>query len=209
MDKSAHMAEIARRWETMHAELKEKGKRIENVRDSDQVDRLLSQAVKSSSRSKALMWLQKAADTAAAPLQPHSGCVTGCSHCCRGAVSVSDTEARQIAKDTGIPLATVNGWNATQSDDRRAEGQKWGGVPCTFLKEGRCSIYASRPLACRLHLNMDVDGFLCIQIPGEAISVPYADMTQHHFAAAIALGVHSVIADIREWFPSGVATDAS
>src|SRR3990167_2374390 len=33
----------------------------------------------------------------------------------------------------------------------------WQGVPCSFLKEGRCSIYRHRPLACRLQINMDDD----------------------------------------------------
>ena len=81
--------------------------------------------------------------------------------------------------------------------------QRWEGVPCSFLKEGRCSIYASRPLACRLQLNMDDDDLLCQLIEGESIRVPYLNLTTHHVAAVVALGMGQPIADIREWFPRG------
>lgn len=34
-------------------------------------------------------------------------------------------------------------------------------TPCTFLKDGACSIYENRPFMCRNMVNLDVDPLLC------------------------------------------------
>ena len=171
LEKAEHLAAVKRRWDALPERLNEKTQLIKGP-DLGQVNRLLTQACNSSSRTKALVWLRKAADVAAQPFMDHSACRTGCSHCCHLSVSVTDAEANQIAKETGRSLAPVAGWRHAPdgpdiTEHRVAEGAKWGGVPCTFLKDDRCSIYEIRPLSCRLQINLDDDGFLCILVPGE------------------------------------------
>lgn len=50
---------------------------------------------------------------------------------------------------------------------------------------------------------MDDDDLLCQLVEGEGIRVPYLNLTAHHVAAVVALGMGQPIADIREWFPRG------
>ena len=72
-------------------------------------------------------------------------CRAGCDGCCRVELSVSEVEAASIRRH----LATL------ADDERRALGA-WarlparGGPRCAFLdEEGRCGVYAARPLVCR------------------------------------------------------------
>jgi hypothetical protein len=79
---------------------------------------------------------------------------TGCSKCCkvRGEVWATDDEARAMAKAVGVtdatfraryvmPERTPAGW---QLIGKRGDGG------CVFLDgEGKCSVYAGRPLQCR------------------------------------------------------------
>lgn len=50
--------------------------------------------------------------------------------------------------------------------------------PCPFLRDGGCSVYDVRPMACRLLLNLDDDDLLCQLVHGQAIPVPYANGQQ-------------------------------
>jgi hypothetical protein len=145
-----------------------------------------------------LYWLREMADTWGAPLAANAACRGGCSACCNQAVAVSENEARVIAEQSGAVLHTPDHWPSNQ----RAAAEPYIGVPCTFLKEdGKCSIYAARPISCRVHFNMDRDALLCQILPGKPMmSVPSPAATLVLQTSEDVLGGRQ--ADIRQFFPN-------
>lgn len=129
-----------------------------------------------------------------------TACAKGCSHCCHINSAVPRSEARLMAKELGLTLSEPK---EIYDIERAEEMQHFFGVPCTFLKEGKCSIYKSRPLVCRTLVNMDNTDLLCRLVPGKPIPVPYLNTTeiQGYFAY---LTHKDQFADIREWFPNGL-----
>lgn len=109
-----------------------------------------------------------------------------------------------MAKQLGIALAEPAVPQGIEGTHKRAD---YFGKPCTFLKEGQCSIYAHRPLVCRTLVNMDDTDVLCELHPGVAVPVPYANSTRLQSAMAL-LHLEDTWADIREWFPTGATKTA-
>ena len=87
------------------------------------------------------------------------------------------------------------------SESYKAATQEAFGKPCTFLRDDGCGIYSSRPLQCRLLLNMDEDALLCQLVEGGTINVPYLNTQEHHVDSVVILGAHQDYDDIRNWFP--------
>ena len=126
-----------------------------------------------------------------------SGCSRqACSHCCNIPVLLTRIEAGVIAHENRIAITNPKKYNLEAND-------AYTGTPCPFLRDGSCSIYATRPLVCRLHYTMDADDLLCHLFPGESIRVPYFNQLDYHMIEVVALGVAQVrkVADIREFFP--------
>lgn len=126
-----------------------------------------------------------------------AACGSGCNHCCHIETTVPRSEAKLIAKAIGLRLA--------EPDERLtmetiAGRRKFFGVPCSFLVDGKCSIYAHRPLVCRTLVNLDSVDTLCRLIPGVDVPVPYLQAVemQGYFAYVTQ---DEQYADIREWFP--------
>jgi Fe-S-cluster containining protein len=126
--------------------------------------------------------------------KPHGACRAECTHCCHIPVAVSELEARLIGLSIGrrpqkVKVSTL------------LPAMEYGyNMPCTFLVNNRCSIYAYRPLACRTHLNMSDNEQLCQLIPDVLVPVPLANATSFQTAYAM-LTFKSAMADIREFFP--------
>jgi uncharacterized protein len=77
-------------------------------------------------------------------------CREGCSHCCYIAASVLGPEAEMIGHEIGRKPKRPK-------SDAPGEVPAFGfnyDNPCTFLKDNRCSIYESRPMACRIYASM-------------------------------------------------------
>lgn len=125
---------------------------------------------------------------------PHSACRNGCSHCCNMAVSVTQTEAREISKFIGVKYQNVG----TPMPIPEAQ-ELYMGKPCTFLKEGKCSIYQMRPLACRVYFNMSDTPEICDVVTNPRHDIPCLNAQGVQIAQALALGTD--FADIREYFP--------
>lgn len=150
--------------------------------------------------AKALEWSRKAADTLGVALAPIAACGRGCNACCHQPVMLFASEARQIGKEIGrvpkvVPLAL------------RERKPNWRGAehPCQFLRNGECSIYAHRPMACRLLFNMDRDSLLC-EHADQPSQVPYFNAREIELrVAAIACGDPTeYLAEMNDFFQTGL-----
>lgn len=186
------------------------------ARHQERLNRFLSADIKLDSKIYAL-W--EAVDEIGAIAAPHSACRRGCSHCCHIPVLVPEQEAALIGKRIGVKPAKVKG--IKRGEEVRAGYDN----PCTFLKDGACSIYASRPLACRQQFNMDSDALLCELVEdGAPPKVPYLNMMDYTTVLAMMtakrerrierdpltgrpVAVDTLtppsVGDIREFFPRG------
>jgi Fe-S-cluster containining protein len=126
-----------------------------------------------------------------------AACRRGCSHCCHIPVLITQTEAHVMADELKITVAKPEKFV-------RAGNKAYDGVACPFLADNECSIYESRPLACRIHYSMAGDDLLCQIVPGESIEVPFFNNMPYLLAMVQALpGQEHRLADIRDFFPIG------
>lgn len=147
-----------------------------------------------------IKWLRKACDTITQPFSAASACKKGCSHCCHIAVAITEPEAQLIAKVSKKKLAQPPRRPPSQVEQNAS---RFYGSACPFLQNGACSIYDSRPIACRAQLNADVDDLLCQLLDPEQKEmpmVPYVDLRFIKMRTITRLDMR--IADIREWFPT-------
>lgn len=143
------------------------------------------------------------ADEVNAVTKPLSACTKlGCSHCCHIACEISDIEAAIIGKaikrkPVPQPPMTLEGVNEKKArrDTFRA--------PCTFLKDGKCSIYEHRPIACRIMHNIGTGAGCDLSIPSHLSNVPTFDFRPLTNAMALVSmqGGHT-FGDIRDFFPA-------
>ena len=171
---------------------------------------LLKTAGSATNLASKVHWLRRAADTAGAALESLSACRKGCSHCCAIPVMVAENEARIIGRQIGRRPAKVTTSttfaNALEQpgiveEAQHAMAAKYTGVECTFLRDGECSIYEHRPLACRGQINIDRDALMCELVEGFGVPVVYLDMTPHKVMYLQVLGLRQQYADLRDWFP--------
>ena len=152
------------------------------------------------------LWLRKITDTLAKATEGIVPCKVGCSACCNMATLMSVEEAEEITRRTGIPHSMPSPMTLTRKDVD-IEREQYTGVPCTFLKAGKCSIYEYRPHSCRVHYVLDKDALLCTMVPGELIEAPMFDNTQFNMLWVLSHPVKHPydmrLADIREFFPEG------
>lgn len=80
----------------------------------------------------------------------HNKCTKGCSACCHVQVALPAIEAYYIEQRTGNKITN---WEMEKVDITKSS-------PCTFLKNGECSIYEHRPGACRVFMTFD-DPAIC------------------------------------------------
>lgn len=123
----------------------------------------------------------------------------GCSHCCHIPVAITKVEAKQMALDLGITAKPAKAFVGSERQERFGYD-----YPCPFLKEGACSIYDQRPLACRIHFSMDADDLLC-RLDQTGVPVPYMNVTGFQMAQ-LNVTNFSPIGDIRDFFPQGIDT---
>jgi Fe-S-cluster containining protein len=134
-------------------------------------------------------------------VSPECACRTGCNHCCYQGVSVTLEEARRMAKHLNRtyvrqPPMTLE----SVREDIAVQRAEFSGVPCSLLGEdGRCTVYAVRPLACVVHFNLSETPEACDTITNPGQRVPYLNLPGFLVAQVLAQG--PTFADVREWFP--------
>jgi Fe-S-cluster containining protein len=129
-------------------------------------------------------------------------CKQGCGACCRQLVPISEIEARRLThvvndvpeerraeilgrferarqrlQDAGL-LERVRTPAVMTPEQRKEHGLEYFrlGIPCPFLEDESCSIYAERPIACREYLvtspaencaNPTAETVKCVKVPLE------------------------------------------
>lgn len=134
---------------------------------------------------------------------PETPCGKGCSSCCHIACAISSREAELIGQATGRQPAKIGGSldEARHRIDNNAI--RFYGQACPFLVDNACSIYESRPLACRIQHSLNETSKECVPVPGQAAKpcVPQMDLMVLT-AAAVILDINDgSFGDIREFFP--------
>lgn len=137
------------------------------------------------------------ADELASKVAPVAACRRGCSHCCHQAVIVPEWEAQRIGRHIGRAPAQIDRGALGQMQEAR---DKFTRVPCTFLKDGECSVYEVRPMVCRTHLSLADDAEPCDTHKHPGARVPYFNFQPLVLAQAL-LHLSEAHADLREWFP--------
>lgn len=157
------------------------------------------------------MWMRREAAVISEAASKGAACRKGCSACCHIDVEVTEAEAKLIGAEIGRapsnePAGAIQVPRTVNPDALLAVKQQgsstYRGIPCTFLDGGICSIWESRPLACRWQFNVDRDALLCRLVEAEAISVPYLDTTLEKAYMIAKVGLGGRMADIRAWFPA-------
>jgi Fe-S-cluster containining protein len=151
------------------------------------------------------VWLRQIGTILAEAAKGHTPCRAGCAHCCHMATMISQQEAELIARASGRPLATPPPEAfeaATTVEAVKAEQRRYEGKPCPLLKDGQCSVYDSRPFACRIHYSLDRDNLLCRIMP-EEIRTPTMNTDRFSMLYWLAHGDPAAVqmADIRAFFP--------
>lgn len=82
---------------------------------------------------------------------------TQCGNCCRSLmINVTPAEATQLADRLGQPLEMVK---KTFLEESSGGQLVINAIPCHFLDNNKCSIYADRFTDCRAFPNLDKPGF--------------------------------------------------
>ena len=84
-------------------------------------------------------------------LSPYVACGIGCSDCCRMNTMIYEHEAIRLAEVTGRKMVRLA---YRPIKEVFAQGAKFNGQPCPFLREDKCSVYEDRPLVCRTHHSL-------------------------------------------------------
>lgn len=162
------------------------------------INRLLNQGINDAHTIEQKWYvMDQIMDIVNAAVGPFTPCKAGCDACCHSVLPVSILEAERIALHTGRALAKP----PLEADPM---GHKDAWTPCPFLKKGRCSIYAVRPLCCKWHFNMDSVNTLCSPASdGKPVRIMFWNRVPFETAAYQILGpaIRHECADIRDFFP--------
>lgn len=123
------------------------------------------------------------ADEHVTALAPLVICKVGCSHCCKISVPILEHEAVRLAEASG---RTMRRLDHRTIEEVMTAGLEFVGRPCPFLLNEKCSVYASRPLVCRVHHSLNDDVSACeenvslkptrhvLMYDPDALEMPYA-----------------------------------
>jgi Fe-S-cluster containining protein len=149
-------------------------------------------AQRTDSPLKRLKSLHRAMDRLGAAIAPYCACHRGCAACCHYNVQIFPIEAELIQRET-----------SRRRSNRPPSGRDFHGTPCTFLKDGRCTIYNIRPMACRTHVALTKTAYWCQ--PERSLKLPFPRATFDGALQALQSIVQSdgrkTIKDIRDFFP--------
>lgn len=138
-------------------------------------------------------------------IAPNSACTKGCHHCCHMAVTITGFEAEMLGSIIGVKPKEVSLDDVLKETFEETQDSlisEWMGVDCVFMKDGKCSIYAYRPFACRNYFNISNDATLCDLTIGRQ-DVPSIDIRMFWGVSSLSFG-ETGLGDIRQYFPDGL-----
>lgn len=181
-----------------HAEfLKVLGGRF--TKDCESLETVLS--MPSSLRSKYTK-IEKVTDETMELLVPFVPCGSGCSHCCKQAVIITDFEANRISEFIKVACRKVGEVTRSKID---AMVQRYKSQPCPFLSTaGTCTIYEVRPFVCRSHHTISSNPEVCDISENQDAEVAKVNLV-HLIGVNQRLSrmVQENMSDIREYFGEG------
>jgi len=144
-------------------------------------------------------------DEASAAIYPNSACRgAGCSHCCKTAVMIHQTEADAIGKKIGRTARKV-AFRDPEKIIGLAFSEKYAGSACPFLVDEKCSVYDVRPYVCRQQhsLNASPDQCDTTKVKASDSSVIHFELTHLNNAMLnVCARSGDALGDIREFFPT-------
>lgn len=146
-----------------------------------------------------IIGLRRIADDAAKVIAPFTPCAKGCSACCHNPAIINELDAMLIAQATGTQAVTPKRiFDVAAGPEVRGEYlSHYAGVACAFLKDGICSIYAQRPMVCRVHHSLEDSRSGC-----DGGRQPQSvDLAEIFLGELRMVGPLMIYADIREFFP--------
>ena len=208
-DLTPEQAELVKRQRAAESAAKERAERVlkDHPSNFSRTEELLRQARTADQQAKRIRLVLAAASAWGDEIAPIAACRRGCNACCHIPVVITSAEARLMAQASGRRVKvkpgsmTVAKFIKGADHSALSEGSEHRGVPCPFLVDGDCSIYESRPSACRTHFSLAEDDLLCRVVPGHPADVPFANATM---VGAMAIGftdAGEVLGDIRDFFP--------
>jgi Fe-S-cluster containining protein len=182
---------------TLFPKAEERLKVINKRLAASDVQRYADQIAKPISTARKVIFLKQAINVLIEATKGISPCAEGCAHCCHMATFITVREAEELAKASGRKMQTPDVYDAPDAIER------YQGIPCTFLKDNRCTVYNNRPIACRIHISVDRDNLLCKIIPGEEIRTPTVNTERYNLLHLTTYKNPTEIcfADIRQFFP--------
>lgn len=119
-------------------------------------------------------------------------CKEGCNYCCHYHIYVTPAEvfaiAEEISKRPEVERKRVQDSIRKYVEQVRGWGRDkhiYTNIACTFLHDGKCSIYSIRPLACRRHHSADVG--VCRRTFDDAHSQEQSPMDPDRIIASTAM----------------------
>lgn len=129
----------------------------------DTVEGILGMNASLSVRYARLVTLADRINTALTPLV---ACYKGCHHCCALTTLIYRFEAVRLAEASGRKMVEVP---YRPEHEVTAMAEKQPRQQCPFVVAGTCSVYADRPMICRLHHSLGRAPGRCLPLPtGEA-----------------------------------------
>lgn len=129
-------------------------------------------------------------------LSNFTACKAGCSNCCYYPVTISAVEIEYIEKNEGLKRSSIV--IAKPSVEYR-------GIACSFLKAGKCSIYSSRPFACRNLVSIAESSTICdvkYAFDHELPILHFSGFSAAYDMVRVEAGCGDKLIDIREAFRS-------
>lgn len=154
------------------------------------------------SASSKLRQVYALVDELSAAAGPYVACVKGCAACCHMNVTITELEAKAIARATGRSSVQLK-------KSHPHELGEFSGIPCPFLRDSICSIYADRPYACRKHVSFHTSDFWCRPERSHERELPMVRFSgaEDAFFELSRVSDGGIVADIRDFFPSADGRD--
>ena len=128
---------------------------------------------------------------------PITPCGKGCNYCCYYDITASELEVLHIEKTQTVKRS------ANVSPPLFGEQPSFSGKSCSFLINGICSIYSSRPFVCRKHIAMTNTSKWC-DVKNESdrgfTTVRFSEI-EKSYEHIVMQSKLSTQYDIRKWFP--------